>query len=508
MVDDLITAYLEKQDDTYFCGSLVLVKNEADKRFDIIDGQQRITTFIIMSCVFRDDYSEQLNAKAKDYVNESIRDKYKDTKQKINLLTDEQHQVDFETTVLNGIATKNDGSFKHNQYLKNAHLLKDFFKKVIKEHEIDIDKFVEWYFEQVVLTVIICPSEDDAIRIFNVLNARGMPLSSVDILKSSLMQQLDKESREGFKSTWDGIKNKLETIEHKLDDMFNNYLYYKIATNPKKRLDQELLAHFKKEEENNAIEIIKEIDGFSNHYIEILSLENKYLYCLIYLKHQIYWRSILVTARFVDYEEQETLKQLLVAFYYQNWIAGATTARIKQTSFNILKHIKDKKNIDVIKSEMRDNLEYYSTTKAFKEAINGNYVYDSQWAKPILLLIEYFSTDDINQNYIELNRKLNVEHILPQEPKDDYWQERFDEDELYKWTNSLANLTLLSMRKNIQAANYSFAKKKEAYQNKDNVITSFLMTQEIANNDQWTVKELEERQAKLLGKVMGKLDLF
>ncbi|HIP33204.1 MAG TPA: DUF262 domain-containing protein [Bacteroidia bacterium] len=60
LIDDLVTAYLENKDETYFCGSLVLVNNNIANRYDIIDGQQRITTFTILSCIFRDIYTSEL----------------------------------------------------------------------------------------------------------------------------------------------------------------------------------------------------------------------------------------------------------------------------------------------------------------------------------------------------------------------------------------------------------------------------------------------------------------
>ena len=66
LLNDLATAYESNREDTYFCGSLVLVQDSADCRLDIIDGQQRITTFTIISCVIRDIYSEYLDTKASD----------------------------------------------------------------------------------------------------------------------------------------------------------------------------------------------------------------------------------------------------------------------------------------------------------------------------------------------------------------------------------------------------------------------------------------------------------
>lgn len=511
LIDDLVVAYTENKNDTYFCGSLVLVNNINDSRFDIIDGQQRTTTFTILSCVFRDAYIEHLKEKAKDLINSSIQDKYENSKRKLKFLTNEQYQIDFEETVLKGIdfeKNKNiEKNYSDNKYLQNAFYLKNFLDEKIKENDIDdINEFVIWFFENIVLTVITCPSQDSAIQIFTVLNDRGMPLSPIDILKSKLMQKLDAEDRTAFKSKWELINSNLKFSNFDIDGMLTTYLYYKIATNPKSRLDKELWGIFESEGKNS-LEIIKEIADFSESYIKVLTLEDKHIYCLRYLKHRIYWVSILTTAVFSNYPHIEELKKILVAYYYQNWVAGATIARIKQTSFNILKIVKTGDPISKIYLEIDKNLESYSTTNTFKDEVTGDFVYGRKWDRAILLLIEYFLSDNNKQNYIQINEKLHLEHVLPKTPTEE-WNKKFNEAEIKKWTNSLANLTLLSMRKNIQAKNFSFDKKVESYKNKDNVITSFLITQEIISCDDWNVSELQKREEYLVGKIMDKLDIF
>lgn len=45
LIDDLFFAYTNSKNEEYFCGSIVLVENQTDNRNDIIDGQQRFTTF-------------------------------------------------------------------------------------------------------------------------------------------------------------------------------------------------------------------------------------------------------------------------------------------------------------------------------------------------------------------------------------------------------------------------------------------------------------------------------
>ena len=515
LISDLVTSYINNIEENYFCGSLVLVQGDKG-RLDIIDGQQRVTTFTILACVIRDLYYDILDEKQKDYIKLSIQDKYENTKRKLKFLTNDKYQLDFEETVLkkiNFISNKNDyeKDFPKNRYLQNAHFIRDNIKENFGNFNIDVNKFVIWLYEKIVLTTILCPNADSAIRIFNVLNDRGMPLSPIDILKSSLMQRiLNEEDKNTFKVSWEAIITKLEFDDIAFEDMLNSYLYYKLGDNPSVRIDTELMDIFKKENKlENPLEIISEIKKFSDSYIEILTLKNKYIFCLKYLKHRIYWTSILASAKFVKYKDFDKLIKYLMAYYYQNWIAGKTVANIKQTSFNIIKSIKKDDNIDEIIKLMQENLKKYETTNMFENELNINNHYERNWAKPLLILVEYFWTDSQNeqQSFIPLSSKLHLEHILPQ-TTNEFWNNIFTIEQREIWTNSLANLVLLSLRKNIQAQNYDFNSKKEAYFNNDNVVTSFHTTRDIKEICEWNEKELKLRKDKLVNKINEIISIF
>lgn len=509
LIDDLFFAFINNNDEDYFCGSLVLVHNN---RYDIIDGQQRLTTFTILACVIRDTYLNSLTEKAKDYILNSIQDKYDSDKRRLKFLTSEQFQVDFEQTILNGItfndSIKSDKEFNNNRYLQNAYYLKLFIEEKITEQNVNISNFIVWVYEKVVMTVIITKNLDNAIRIFNVLNDRGMPLSPVDILKSTLMTKLSQEDRNAFKAKWDSINKSISLTEtFDFEDMLNTYLYYKLGSNPSTRFDKALITIFEKEK-INALGAIYEIGKFTDSYLESVNSEDKYTYLLKYLKHRIYWHSILATAYFVKYEDINKLKEVLVAYYYQNWISGATIARIKQTSFNILKAVKNHDNMQTIIKLCSDNLINYNTTDSFKNELNSSYIYGRPWDRPVLLLIEYFSQDNSALRFIPLNNVLQVEHVLPQTPdKKSEWNTLFSENEQEELTNSIGNLTLLSMRKNIQASNFTFNEKKTAYEDADNVITSFVITQKILKNTIWTPQVIDARKNDMINQIIDILSL-
>ena len=513
LIEDWFTAYTESEGEKYFCGSLVLVEHDADGRIDVVDGQQRLTTFVIIACVLRDVYAAELSAKVLEYVNRAIKEEHGD-QEKLKFLTGEKYQTNFKTTVLNQIDFETKPE-EDNRYLINAQAARKILQKKFSE-TVSVSDFAEWLFSAVVLTVITCPSEDSAIRIFDVLNSRGMPLTSVDILKAWLMQKLSKESRKAFNQTWGGIDTYLKDRELSMDEMLTTYLHYQKAPNSKVRLDKALKEVFSESKEQ-PIEIVKKLDDFSKSYSAILyssiqddDVRDRYYYCLHYLPHQTYWSGILVTAHFTKYPEIDALKKVLLAYFYQHWIAGSYVTRIKQTSLNIIKLVKSHGSIDAIKKVAKANLEDVENhaTNSFKDEVESNSVYGKKWVRPLLLLVNYFSVEDSSlSSFVELNSKLHVEHVLPQNPTDE-WSSVFGQEDMDEWMHSLANLTLLLRRKSAQAGNLSFTTKKAIYLGRDKEVTSFQITRDIANFKQWDVSALKKRKQTLLETITAKLDIF
>mgnify|MGYP003582690041 FL=1 len=203
----------------------------------------------------------------------------------------------------------------------------------------------------------------------------------------------------------------------------------------------------------------------------------------------------------VDYEQYSTLKSLLVKYYYQSWIADGTANRIKQTSFNIINKVKGNKSIDEIKSIMVENLSEYSN---YLDYLDRNNIYSSKWHKPLLLAIEYNQQD--NYPYIEINKNLHTEHILPQEWNDENlnWSDNFDDKTAKLLLNSLGNLTLLSGNKNIRASNRNYADKKEIYIGKGlDGKTSFEITKWVFENcpNDWNADAIQKRKEWLIDEI-------
>lgn len=97
---------------------------------------------------------------------------------------------------------------------------------------------------------------------------------------------------------------------------------------------------------------------------------------------------------------------------------------------------------------------------------------------------------------------ISVEHVLPQNPQEcSQWLTWFpNEEERRHWTHRLANLILLSSRKNARASNFDFDRKKKEYFQRDSVQT-FALTSQVLDQSKWTPTILQDRQDQLLRKL-------
>ncbi|WQY13846.1 DUF262 domain-containing protein [Helicobacter pylori] len=528
LLDDLFSSYEYYKESGYFCGSLVLIVINTDSEtnaetYDIVDGQQRLSTFILLAKVLSALYSERLTEESKDYLQESLITKY-GKKDRLNFSAvgfNSKKDFQYALTSFNDAPVSNN----KNNYLKNAICLKNYLRK--KEIE-DINDFIEWLYLRVVFITITCPDADKALRIFNVLNARGLALNATDIFKGKLLKHAKEHEREEFVSRWNDLSQKCSDNDLKIETLFSWYLTYLNPVTSKEKMEKRLVTWF--ENLNKPpLEYLKGVEDFYNAYVKVLEMPDRYAHLLSYVATDS-WRAILCTSLLHCYSDQdiEALKELLVKFYYQHWVARTKQSQIEQTCCNMIKALKEKKSMEHILSIARTNLALYSVMQHFKENLGDSHVYEKQptknpYLKPILILVEYFISDDDCPKCIQMDRKLHVEHILPQNPDpSSQWVKDFSEEERGLYTHSLANLTLLGGTKNAQASNLDFKEKKEIYMGnavklgKDKrgrekpfkVMTCYKMTIDIAHKyTEWTPKSLEKRKEELIKRIESVLAL-
>ncbi|WP_121035690.1 DUF262 domain-containing protein [Helicobacter pylori] len=528
LLDDLFFNYEDDRESDYFCGSLVLITISEDskaKTYDIVDGQQRLSTFILLAKVLLTLYSERLTEESKDYLQESLITKY-GKKDRLNFNAvgfNSKKDFQYALTSFNDAPISNN----KNNYLKNAIFLKNYLRK--KEIE-DINDFIEWLYFKVVFITITCPDADKALRIFNVLNARGLPLHAIDVFKGELLKHAKEHEQEEFVSRWNDLSQKCSDNDLTIETLFSWYLTYLNPVTSKEKTDKRLVTWFNKLNKT-PLEYLKGVEDFYNAYCEVLEMQDRYAYLLSYKDDDYLW-VILCTSLLHHYDNQdiEALKELLVKFYYQDWVAGQTKSMRSQTCCNIIKALKEKKSIkEDITSIVKKYLDDKNITQRFKENLEDDHLYEkhkksskNSWLRPILILVEYSMSDDFYPKRIQKD-DFQVEHILPQNPDpSSQWVKDFSEEERGLYMHSLANLTLLGGKKNQQASNLDFKEKKEIYMGnavkigKDKrgkektvkVMTCYKMTKDIAlQYTEWTPTSLEKRKEELIKRIESVLAL-
>ncbi len=532
LLDDLFFNYEDGRESDYFCGSLVLITNSEDskaKTYDVVDGQQRLSTFILLAKVLATLYSERLDPerKSQEYLQESWSDRheYKGEEKKKRLdfdlvgssaKKDFQDALDFfdDPDASKGENSKSNGSSKSkNNYLKNAVCLKNYLEK--KEIG-DINGFIDWLYSNVVFITITCPDTDKALRIFNVLNARGLALNATDIFKGELLKKLteEKEQRE-LATRWEDLYQKCLDNGFAMETLFSQYLAYLNPVTSREKMDKRLNTQFDKLQKS-PLKYLDGVEDFYDAYVEVLKMPDRYAHLLSYVPTDS-WRAILCASLLHRYSESEieALKELLVKFYYQDWVAGGKQSTREQTCCNIINALKEKKSVEDIASVVKNHLNINKITQRFRENLKDDHLYEkhkrsskTSWLKPILILVEYSMSDDPRPKCIEKN-DFHVEHILPQNPDlSSQWVKDFSEEERELYTHSLANLTLLKGTKNSQASNLDFKDKKKIYMGEENklnkkkipkVMTCYKMTIDIAHKyTEWTPKSLEKRKEELI----------
>lgn len=165
----------------------------------------------------------------------------------------------------------NDPSKGKNSYLKNAICLKNYLEK--KEIE-DINDFIEWLYSNVVFITITCPDADKALRIFNVLNARGLALNATDIFKGELLKKLTEEKeQEELATRWENLYQKCLDNGFDMETLFSQYLVYLDPVTSGKKMNKRLNTQFGKLQKS-PLEYLDGVEDFYNAYVEVLEMQD------------------------------------------------------------------------------------------------------------------------------------------------------------------------------------------------------------------------------------------
>ncbi|MCI5141249.1 MAG: DUF262 domain-containing protein, partial [Candidatus Electrothrix sp. ATG1] len=197
---DLLSLHTTDEEPSHYMGYLVLQSSDS-KRFDIIDGQQRITTISIMLLAAISLLHDLAKTDAiNDKRAEQLRNSYIGYLDPVTLtakskLTLNRHNDRFYQDYLVPIERLPQRGLNASEHLLRKAFLwfKTRLKADIETSGEKIAGFVDQTVDRLFFTVITVTDELNAFKVFETLNARGVRLSATDLLKNYLFSVISKE---------------------------------------------------------------------------------------------------------------------------------------------------------------------------------------------------------------------------------------------------------------------------------------------------------------------------
>jgi len=539
LLDDLSFAHDKKPDQEYFLGSLVYQSKKAgsvpDQQFDendLLDGQQRMTTLLMLFACIRDLSG---NPRVKASCQRSIFQEGDDidgiperTRIFFAIRPEVQDFVDRFIKAENGtaqIAELNEladrASDPSVRNMASAVLkMRDDLAQLIANtgNPLGLDSFIRFIRNRLLLIYVATEDLDDAFRLFTILNDRGVPLRNSDILKSQNLGALTNEAdKPKYAKLW-------EEAEGELGDDFDRFLNHirTILLKDKARLNlldeyEHKIYHPREKDKSTGQmkpsllskgkETFELVERYLKHYDQLLGGYNydqtggsfefdNLIKVMLTGLPSTDWLPPLM--RYFDRFRHRRLLEFLIQLDNQlssDWIAQYTpTARIERMN-DIIRAIEAAKSADDV---FIADPGFIFDEEGFNRSVETA-VYGRRFTRYLLLKLDYLYADHSNRMSLEY---LSVEHVLPQNPNaDSQWLKDFTEEQRQQWTHRLGNLVLITTRKNTSQGNRDYADKKSRYFEKR--VSTCPNSLRVLKNQQWTPVELMANHKSVLSKLRG-----
>ena len=508
---DLMQMIDEK--DSHYMGYLVL-QTADDKNYQIIDGQQRLTTLCVLILAVVDTLLKLPGTDKEKEDNEkraaNIRSTYIGnmdmlTLTSVNKLVLNRNNDHFYRTYLSTLQEMPKRGLKASEkLLKSAfETFKAYLGAQYKTAE-ELVIFVDNLVNNIFFTVITVTDELNAFKVFETLNARGVQLSSSDLLKNYIFSvantnDLHQTKLDELENMWAEIADILK--DSQISDYLRFYWNSTHKTIRKNQLYKIIRNEIKTPEE--AFALLRDMRKKADIYMALRSPDDEMWRSqpnvsnnlnLLKLFNVIQPIPLLMSAysNLSENEFSSLLAKIVVISFRYNVICGKNPNELESVYNKVALDINKTKSykIEELKTGIYVSDAEFEQTFAYKEFVYSSR--NNQIAKYILGKIERFESGasvDITSS--------TLEHILPDNPNEEW---NWDDVKIQQFHYRLGNMTLLEAGKNKDLGNVSFLEKKAIYKQ-----STVPMTLEIGNSDleEWTEDCIDKRQKKMANEAKG-----
>lgn len=512
LFDDLYDFYKAETDEGYFLGSIVLIKNEGNVRAEVIDGQQRLTTLTILLAAIASIMTGEDKDRLKQYIKEPG-NHFEGLKPKPRLTLRERDKnffekyvqaLDFES-LLKLDLEKLDSEAQKNIYRNSDHLLFCLESKFGNDTK-ELTAFVKFILQRCFLVTVSTPTQESAFRVFSVMNTRGMNLQATDIIKADIIGRIHgQEKQDKYNERWEDMEVDLGR------EGFNDLFTYIRMIYSKDKAKRAILDEFRTHVLSKVVSPTELIEDVLEPYADALATIKKASYEASsnaqdingYLK----WLNRIDNSDWlppaIQFLSQHKHDPEYVLWFFRKLERLAAYMHVCAKNINerisryaeLLEELEQTHNIEspISSVELRDD-----EIVSMRQALDGN-IYDltARRRNYVILRLDAFMSDCAASYDPSI---LTIEHVLPQtvDPESEWAMKWPDVDERQKWLHKISNLVPLNRRRNAQAQNFDFERKKSVYFTGRTNISSYVLTTQVLGKTEWTPNVVETRQKELL----------
>lgn len=529
LMDDILSFGEEYKDNSraqYYIGNII-VKNQTRGLITervIVDGQQRITTTILILCAIRDIYRRKFISENGGRVAHQIHQHlYSQDGNEIKLKLNNMENQQALTSLLSGEMASVAMPDWNTRYYKNYDHI---YKRLARMEEASFDDFLN-LLRRVKVVIIFLDEDQDENAVFESINSLGKPLAGSDLIKNYLFtfknyscsRQQEDELISLYTRNFESLFKDEKEVEDCMEHFFRSYIAIKkqwlFKNDPKTLYYQFRKMTGEITSIDRLKEIINDLSKWGTIYQTVKTRSHTTINAnyLGYLRSDFSLYSTLIMATVDHYshmegnalvvdnrEEIEKMLKALISYDAARFIAGYPRGelvrfipmvfkRLESDEFSNWMSFADKFLQFVLNA---DEGYRYPSNKVLRDSALTNDIYSrkSKYAKKLLILLENIGKKEL-LDYEQDLKKAQIEHIVPQNLGSGQWSGISFEDH-EKYLHTLGNLTLTF--DNSTLSNKGFNEKKQILAQR----SRFKLNHELTQLTTFDTEAIKSRADKLL----------
>ena len=513
---DILGTIQEGGEPAHYMGYLVL-QSEDDKSFDVIDGQQRLTTLTLIVLAALKNLKRLIDEKVQPDQNQQrlqqIRQTYIGYLDPVTLvsrtkLTLNRNNDSYFQTYLIPLGHLPQRGFRASEHsLRKAF---EWFERKVREHArktggdegVALASLVETMSDRLFFTVISVTDELNAYKVFETLNARGVRLSSTDLLKNYLFSVLHRETDHAhemqvLEDRWEAMVTRLGS------ESFPDFLRVHWISRKTFVRQSELFKTIRgKVTSREAVfELLRGMEEDMDTYLGLTNPEaSQWLPDLRSHAQKLRMFSVrqpfpLIVAghRKLSAADFATLLKACVTISFRYNVIGSQPTNEQERVYYAAAQKLSSGEISNATQVLDALKAVYPADDAFKAAFADKIIRTTNSRN--LRIVRYVLCaleKQVNGGEPDFESDtFNVEHVLPQNPGAGW--NAFSDEEAEAMTYRLGNMALMAKGANKDVGNAPFAAKKPVL-----AASAFELTRKIAeDNADWTPERIAARQKTL-----------